>query len=55
MAKIDLEKALMAIGFIVGGIGMARTFGDLPGDLKRCNELIKKKDDHDQPSEETEE
>ena len=51
MAKIDLEKLLMALGFVVGGIGMARTFGDIPSDLQRCKEIIKK-DREDRPSEE---
>lgn len=39
-----LEKVLMALGFIVGGIGMARTFGDLPGDMRRLKELNSKDD-----------
>ena len=37
-------KALMAIGFIVGGIGMARTFGDLPDDMKAVQDRLKKEE-----------
>lgn len=47
-----LEKVLMAIGFIVGGIGMARTFGDIPDDVKAVKDRLAAKDED--PSEKTE-
>lgn len=38
--KINMEKILMAIGFVVGGIGMARTFGDLPDDVRAAKKRL---------------
>lgn len=38
--KINLEKILMAVGFVVGGIGMARTFGDLPDDVRAAKKRL---------------
>ncbi len=33
-------KLLMALGFIAGGIGMARTMGDIPDDLRAIKEKL---------------
>lgn len=50
--KINMEKILMAIGFVVGGIGMARTFGDLPDDVRAAKKRLM--DEGEKPSEESE-
>lgn len=47
----NLEKVLMAIGFVIGGIGTARMFGDLPDDVKAIQDRLKK---DEESSEETE-
>lgn len=38
--KKIIEKLLMAAGFIIGGIGMASTFGDIPDNIKSIKEHL---------------
>lgn len=50
--KKIIEKILMTAGFILGGIGMARTFGDIPDDLQSIKERLT---DEEAPNEDKDE
>ena len=50
--KKVIEKLLMAAGFIIGGIGMASTFGDIPDNIKSIKGRLTDEEAHENKEEE---
>lgn len=53
--KITVDKVLAGIGFIIGGIGMARTFSDLPDDARAVKNRFVADQKADDPTEKKDE